>query len=226
MLIKKLHPWTLTPKEAVNLQEKLSRQVLFQSSFQSLTEVKTVAGGDVHFSQDEFTAKAAVVVLSYPDLKLLEKIQVTAQIEWPFPYVPGLLSFREIPPLLEAFAKLSLEPDIIICDGQGIAHPRRLGIASHLGLVLDKATIGCAKSLLYGKYEEPPPGIKGAYTYLKDPYGEYIGIVLRTKANVQPVFVSVGHKIALELATDLVLACCRRYRLPEPIRQAHLLASR
>ncbi|MFH1259335.1 MAG: deoxyribonuclease V [Elusimicrobiota bacterium] len=226
MLIRKLHPWTITPKEASQLQNKLSRQISLNGSFRSLTEIKTVAGCDVHFSKDEFAAKAAVVVLSYPDLKLLAQLEVVRDIEWSFPYIPGLLSFREIPPLLEVFKQLSVEPDVVICDGQGIAHPRRLGLASHLGLVLDRPTIGSAKSLLYGEYEEPPPGIKGAYTYLKDVNGEYIGVALRTRSRVKPVFVSVGHKMDLEMAADLVLSCCRRYRLPEPVRLAHLLAGK
>jgi deoxyribonuclease V len=140
-----------------------------------------------------------------------------------FPYIPGLLSFREIPPLLTAIARLKTEPDLVIVDGQGIAHPRRFGLASHLGLILDKPTIGCAKSRLWGRYEEPGPE-QGTYTYLTDKE-EVIGVAVRTRTNVRVVYVSIGHRISLDSARTLTLACCRGYRLPETTRYAHNAAS-
>jgi deoxyribonuclease V len=148
-----------------------------------------------------------------------------------FPYIPGYLSFREAPVVIEAIRKLKTKPDAFIFDGQGIAHPRRMGLAAHIGLFLDKLSVGCAKTLLYGVHEEPPPGVSGAYTFLKTPEneprgfgGDIIGIVLRTRKYVKPVFVSIGHKVDLELAGDIVMSCCSKYRLPEPIRAAHTLA--
>ncbi|MEW6041239.1 MAG: endonuclease V [Elusimicrobiota bacterium] len=222
------HPWNLTIKRARELQLTLSGKISQKCSFKSLKEIKTVAGCDVSFSKNKI--RAAVVVFELSKLKVVEKVAVEKSSKSFFPYVPGFLSFREAPILLEAIKKIKTKPDVFILDGQGIAHPRRLGIASHIGLFLDKSTIGCAKSLLYGVYEEPP-GVTGAYTFLKDPScepagfgGDIIGIVLRTKKNVKPVFVSIGHKIDLELAGDIILACCRKYRLPEPIRAAHSLA--
>jgi deoxyribonuclease V len=161
-----------------------------------------------------------VVVLSYPDLRLVETKVVSGGLE--FPYIPGLLSFREAPLTLAACEELSVTPDLILVDGQGIAHPRRMGLASHLGLFLDKPTIGCAKSLLCGSCEIPGEE-PGSYTEIVD-QGEVIGVTLRTKLAVKPVYVSIGHKIDLETAIQWVLNCCRGHRLPEPARLAHLAA--
>jgi deoxyribonuclease V len=163
---------------------------------------------------------AAVVVLSYPDFELVEVQVVTGSLD--FPYVPGLLTFREAPLILAACEKLIVTPDLIIVDGQGIAHPRRIGLASHLGLCLDVPTIGCAKSRLLGGYDEPDEAA-GSFTDLLD-NGEIIGAALRTRSGVKPVFVSIGHRINLSSAIDWVLACCRGYRVPEPTRLAHQAA--
>jgi len=167
------------------------------------------------------TGRAAVVVLSYPELEPVAQSLAECPIQ--FKYIPGLLSFREVPPVLAAFEKLLVEPDLIIADGQGIAHPRRIGIASHLGLFLDKPTIGCAKSRLCGRYQEPEERA-GSFSYLLDD-GEIIGAALRTKDKTRVVYVSPGHKIDLETSIHYVLSCCRGYRLPQPIRLAHQAAS-
>jgi deoxyribonuclease V len=215
------HPWDVPPAEAMAIQRDLQVRVVSQFT---LDEIHTVAGVDVSVQrgksgQDEM-ARAAVVVLSYPELEPLE--QEVAEVPISFPYVPGFLAFREGPAVLAALAKLSVEPDLLIFDGQGLAHPRRFGIASHIGVLLDCPSIGCAKSLLCGSYNEPPTGA-GTYTLLRDG-GEVIGAVVRTRAGAQPVFVSIGHKIELETAVRYVLSCCRGYRLPEPTRLAHQVA--
>jgi deoxyribonuclease V len=167
-----------------------------------------------------FRARAAVIVLSFPALEVVE----TSVVEQPcrFPYVPGLLAFREGPSILAAFRKLRTRPDLLLFDGQGIAHPRRFGIAAHLGVLLDLPSIGCAKSRLIGEHAEPGPG-RGAWAPLTDG-GETIGAALRTREGVKPVYVSIGHRVDLETALDLVMRCARGYRLPEPTRQAHRAA--
>jgi deoxyribonuclease V len=175
---------------------------------------------DISAEKVQGMATGAVVVLEYPELRLVET-QV-AQGRPSFPYVPGLLSFRESPLTLAACEKLSITPDLILVDGQGIAHPRRLGLASHLGLLLNTPTIGCAKSLLCGQHEEPGFDT-GSYTEVVDK-GETIGVALRTKAGMKPIYVSIGHKVDLQAAIYWVMNCCRGYRLPEPTRLAHLAA--
>jgi deoxyribonuclease V len=181
--------------------------------------VQTVAGIDVGFPGGR--GRAAVAVLSLPDLRLVDSTQ--AEADALFPYIPGLLAFREGPVILAALEKLSLVPDLLIFDGHGLAHPRRMGIATHIGVLLDLPSIGCAKSRLVGTHHEPSP-TRGAQAHL---YNEalVIGTVLRTQERVNPVYVSVGHRIDLERAIDFVLRCCTRYRLPEPVRCAHRLAS-
>ena len=164
---------------------------------------------------------AAVVVLRLHDLQVIDTASATATVS--FPYIPGFLSFRECPAVLQACEKLTVKPDCLVCDGQGIAHPRRLGIASHLGLWLDLPSIGCTKSLLVGAYREP--GLKRGSTEPLIHRKEQVGVILRTKDNVSPVFVSPGHKITLKKAVEIVLACCTKYRLPEPTRRAHLLVN-
>jgi deoxyribonuclease V len=160
-------------------------------------------------------------VLSFPELQLIDGVLVESPVS--FPYIPGLLSFRETPPLLKAFTQLNTEPDLIIADGQGIAHPRRFGIASHLGLILDKPTVGCAKSRLWGRHK-PPKNEAGSIEYLYDK-SEIIGAAVRTRSNVSVVYISVGHRISLDSAIRLTLACCQRYRLPETTRYAHQAAA-
>ena len=216
MNYQQLHPWEMTPAEARQIQNELRNQVISQDRF---GDIKTVAGVDLGFKKD--IARASVVVLSFPELQLIDGVLVESPV--PFPYIPGLLSFRETPPLLKAFDQLNTEPDLIIADGQGIAHPRRFGIASHLGLILDRPTVGCAKSRLWGRHKQPK-NEAGSIEYLYDK-GEIIGAAVRTRSNVSVVYVSVGHRISLDSAIRLTLACCRRYRLPETTRYAHQAAA-
>jgi len=220
MEFKALHPCDLNPKHAIALQKQLADRVLLESSLPE--PVNTVAGVDVSYKKWGRLFYAAVVVLDYESMTVLEAI--TASGECNFPYVPGLLSFRELPVLLQAFKKLETVPDVILVDAQGFAHPRRLGLASHLGLWLDLPTIGCAKSRLCGAHEEP--GLeKGCWMPLLDG-GEEIGRVVRTRARVKPLYVSPGHKVGFDGAMEIALHCSRGYRLPEPTRQAHLLSNK
>ncbi|NJO29763.1 MAG: deoxyribonuclease V [Richelia sp. SL_2_1] len=219
MQIKQRHDWNLTTSEAKIIQEELQKEVLTEDKF---TEpVKYVAGVDMGFEANGTISRAAVAVLSFPDLQLQE--QSIARRNTTFPYIPGFLSFREIPAVLDALEQINTIPDIILCDGQGIAHPRRLGIASHLGVIIDMPTIGVAKSLLIGKHQEVAQ-IKGSWQPLIHK-NETIGAVLRTRANVKPVYVSSGHRISLPTAIDYVLRCTPKYRLPETTRIADKLAS-
>lgn len=209
------HSWAVSPQEAEAIQRRLAPLVQ-ETPLASMP--RTVAGIDVSVAADR--ARSAIVILTYPDLQPLE--QVTAEQMVTFPYVPGFLSFREVPVILSALRQLSTIPDLLLCDAQGRAHPRRLGLASHLGVLTDLPTIGCAKSRLTGEYEEPGDE-PGAWTPLMD-RDEVIGAVLRTRAGVKPVYVSVGHRVDLAGAIAIVIACCRGYRLPEPTRLAHLAA--
>ncbi|MDX2141037.1 MAG: deoxyribonuclease V [Chloroflexota bacterium] len=214
MQITPLHPWNVSPNEAIHLQKQLATQLVYDRPL-DLTAVQTVAGVDVSVRNE--VSNAAIVVLSFPELRVLET--VTAHQPTPFPYIPGLLTFREGPVLLEALDKLQLTPDVFIFDGMGRAHPRRMGIAAHMGLWLNLPTIGCGKTHLTGKYQEPA-ATKGSTSDLTD-RGELIGSVVRTKDNVKPVYISVGHLADLTTAVALVLGCTTKYRLPEPIRAAH-----
>ena len=219
MKIYQQHTWPGTVSEAKIIQESLRHQVI--PSDQLLQPVKYVAGVDMGFNSNGTISRAAVAVLSFPDLQVVET--ALAYRPTSFPYIPGFLSFREIPAVLDALEKIQITPDIILCDGQGIAHPRRLGIASHLGVILDIPTIGVAKSLLIGKYEELPD-TKGSWQPLIDK-GEIVGAVLRTRPRVKPVYVSIGHRISLNTAINYVLSCTPKYRLPETTRIADKLAS-
>jgi deoxyribonuclease V len=219
MNIIRRHGWRVTTARAIEIQTELAAEV---STTGNITRVRYIAGADISVDRWAKTGIAAVVVLSYPEMALVEKQVVSQRIE--FHYVPGLLSFREAPLLLAACEKLVVTPDLFIIDGQGIAHPRRIGLASHLGLFLDTPTIGCAKSRLCGRYDEPAEAA-GSYTELID-QDEIIGAVLRTRTGVKPVYVSPGHRIELPAAVRWVLACCRGYRLPEPTRLAHQVAGR
>ena len=207
--------WDLTPTEAVSLQKRLSASVVKKSR---LTAVRTVAGIDTGYRDG--MSRAAIVCLTYPDLKPLEEASVLRPVD--FPYIPGLLSFRESPAILEAFEKLKHPPDLLIIDGHGIAHPRRFGIACHIGLLLDIPSIGCAKTLLVGEYDEPHSQ-QGRFSYLFD-QGEIIGVVLRTRSHVKPLFVSIGHRVDLQDCIHYVLTCCRGFRLPETTRRADRLS--
>lgn len=211
------HRWDLSPSEAMTLQKTLAAWVDFQTTL-NIDQIGLVGGVDV--SVKDNISRAAIVVLSFPDLKLVEA--VTAQMPTPFPYIPGLLSFREGEVILEARAKLRHVPDVALFDGMGRMHPRRLGIASHIGLWWNAPTVGCGKTYLLGEYTNAPK-TKGEFSEVRDK-GEVIGVVLCTRTAVKPVFVSVGHRVTLETARALVMGCVTRYRLPEPIRLAHLTA--
>lgn len=217
MKAKTLHNWKLGVSQTKDIQKQLALEVLRSGE---VISPKYIAGMDIAAGRAGGMARAAVVVLSYPEMKVVELEVAQGRLE--LPYIPGLLSFRESPLVLAACRKLTISPDLIMVDGQGIAHPRRLGIASHLGLLLDKATIGCAKSRLCGSHLMPAEE-SGKYTELVD-NGEVIGAALRTKNGIKPLFISTGHKISLENAVYWVMRCCRGYRLPEPTRLAHLAA--
>ncbi len=216
--VKVSHPWDLSPRDARALQAELAARVITQDA---LGEVRRVAGVDVGFEQEGQVTRAAVAVLAYPGLSPLD--YAIARCPTRFPYVPGLLSFREVPALVAALQQVQQAPDLILCDGQGRAHPRRFGVACHLGVVLDRPTIGVAKSRLCGEHD-PVPDEKGVWVPLRDG-GEVIGAVLRTRVGVKPVYVSVGHRVSLETAVTWVMRCVTRYRLPETTRWAHRLAS-
>ena len=214
-----LHRWDLTPREAVEVQQRMRNMVRLRPLAQP---VGVIAGADISYNKFSETVFAGIVVLSLPDLRIVETAGVRSVAK--FPYVPGLLSFREAPSLLEAWEKLKTKPDVLMLDGQGIAHPRRFGIACHVGVLLDWPTIGCAKSILVGGYGEL--GLEaGSRSPLVDK-GEQVGVALRTKSKVTPVYVSPGNLMDLDSAVDLVLRSTTKYRLPEPTRQAHLLVNR
>jgi deoxyribonuclease V len=202
--------------EAVALQHELRERVR-DAPCVAIDQIHTVAGFDASYKD---IARAAVVVFSFPDLQVLD--QAVGECASLFPYVPGLLSFREGPAVVEAMAKVRVEPDLLLFDGQGIAHPRRFGLAAHLGVYLDRPSIGCAKSRLVGRYSEPGPN-PGDSSQLTD-HGETIGVVLRTKRRSNPLFISTGYRIDLPTAVKVVEMCLRGYRLPEPTRAAHNLA--
>jgi len=217
MKVERLHSWQVNTTQALDIQLKLAARV---SRVSEVTTPRFIAGVDISANKAQGMATGAVVILNYPELRLVETKIVNGGLD--FPYVPGLLSFRESPLILAACEKLTVIPDLILVDGQGIAHPRRMGLASHLGLFLNTPTIGCAKSRLCGEHKAPGTE-PGSYTELID-RGEIIGAALRTKLGVKPVYVSIGHNVDLPTAIHWVLDCCRGYRLPEPARLAHLAA--
>lgn len=213
------HRWDLRPEEAIALQNRLRSEVIEVSL--PLEQVRLVGGADVGFTRDGQQAVAGIVVLRLPSLSLVE--QATALMPVTFPYIPGLLSFRETPALLAAWERLSVKPDVLLCDAQGRLHPRRFGLACHVGLWLDQPTIGCAKSLLTGKHA-PLGEEEGCWVPVID-RGETIGAALRTQAGTNPLYVSVGHRVDLASAVALVLRCISGARLPEPTRLAHELVT-
>jgi deoxyribonuclease V len=212
------HPWDVTVHEAQTLQAQLAQRVIVETTF-AVGSLRTVAGVDVSFRSG--VARAAVVVLGFPDLQPVDT--ALAEIPASFPYVPGLLTFREGPSVLAALEKLATWPDLFIFDGQGLAHPRRVGLAAHMGVLLDQPSIGCAKSRLIGAHEEPGND-PGDWVPLYDK-AEVIGAVVRSRARVSPLYISIGHRVDLATAIDVVLRCTRGYRLPETTRYAHALAS-
>lgn len=213
-----LHPWQVTPGEAHRIQKDLAGRV---STRNVMGEIRRVAGADIAIDRAGNKARAAVVVLSFPDLDLVERRMV--EIDLAFPYVPGLLSFREAPAILAAFEKLTETPDLLLADGQGLAHPRRFGIACHLGVLLDLPAIGCAKSLLVGCHE-PLGEALGSQVEVTD-RGEAVAMALRTRAGSKPIYVSLGHQVDLATAVRLVMRCIRGHRLPEPTHVAHRAAA-
>lgn len=215
MKVLSLHSWDVSKAEAIEIQKKISKNIIKKDGFK---QIEHVAGVDIGYKSAQ--ARAAIVVLKFPQLKEVARVVMPGKVN--FPYQSGLLSFREIPVLLESWKQLKTRPDIILVDGQGIAHPRRLGLASHLGLFLDIPTIGCAKSRLWGNHREP--GYEsGCFEYLYDK-DEIIGAALRTRSGVKEVFISLGHRISLDSSIKIILSCCKKYRLPEPIRLAHQAA--
>jgi deoxyribonuclease V len=214
MQYRELHPWHVSATEAQRIQQRLRRHIQVGTY---VRDIRYIAGADIAIAPATSTIYAGVVVLDYATLAVVERKSLVSSTD--FPYIPGLLSFREAPALLQVFADIETIPDVVVFDGQGIAHPRGLGIASHMGLLLDVPAIGCAKSRLTGRYEEPPP-TRGAHTPLYGGHGQVLGAVLRTKDRTRPVFVSVGHKIELSQALDILLHCHRGYRIPEPTRLA------
>ncbi|WP_018626494.1 deoxyribonuclease V [Niabella aurantiaca] len=208
----------LTPSEAIAIQHEL-RERIDLTSFPG--PVRYIGGADISFNKYETTVYAGIVVLKYPQMVVQTHASVTCTVQ--FPYISGLLAFREVPALLKAWEQLTLKPDILVLDGHGIAHPRRLGIATHFGIIKDQPTIGCAKTRLTGVYQEP-----GNHRFDQSPLfhkQEQIGSVLRTKPNCNPVFVSPGNKVSMEQSLEIIKACCGRYRIPEPTRLAHLLVN-
>lgn len=211
------HPWDLSVSEARALQPRLAEKVIAKTTL-DVGAIQTVAGVDVGFRKD--VAQAAVVVLSFPELEPLDYALGEAAVT--FPYVPGLLTFREGPSVLDALEKLATWPDLFVFDGHGLAHPGRIGLAAHMGVLLDHPSIGCAKSRLTGTHDEPGKAV-GAWVPLLD-QGEIIGAVVRSRSKIKPLYISVGHRVDLPTAIHLVLQCTRGYRLPETTRYAHKVA--
>lgn len=220
MRYRRRHAWDVTPAEAIRLQETLRGRVVLRDD--TPREFRTVAGLDVSYDRRSPWIFAAVVVLRLPALDVADQAVIRARAT--FPYLPGLLSFRESPAGLAAWERLRTRPDCLLCDGHGYAHPRRFGLACHFGLLVGLPTIGCAKSVLVGAYREPAT-TRGALSDLVHD-GEVIGAALRTRDATRPVFVSAGHRVSLRRAVETVLACSPRYRIPEPIRRAHTLVNR
>jgi deoxyribonuclease V len=213
-----LHPWKVTPQEAIRIQEELRERLRLRAPKESF---KTIAAADVSYSLADDRLYAAFLLFSYPDLKPMETASARGRVS--FPYIPGLLTFREAPILLKAFSRLKGRPGLLLFDGQGIAHPRSMGIAAHMGILLDLPAIGCAKSRLFGEAAEP--GLdQGNIIPLLD-HGRRVGMIVRTRAGVKPVYVSPGHRMDLDVSVKIILSLCRGYRIPEPLRQAHIFVN-
>lgn len=210
------HPWNISAKEAYQIQTQLRNRVNLTVQ-KPISSIKTIAAADISYSKGSKTLYAALVLVSFPGMAIKAVYYSSAEVT--FPYIPGYLSFREIPVLIKIFEKIPEDFDVLLCDGQGIAHPRRFGLACHLGTLLDKAALGCAKSRLMGTHEEPPEH-KGGYSILYDGE-EAVGAVLRTRSGVKPVFVSPGNQLDISAAREIVMNCVSRYRIPDPLRYAH-----
>ena len=220
MKFNNLHSWDVDYKAAVALQTELCERLVLEDRLSG--DIRIVAGADISCTKGDDRVYAAVVLLDAATLEVIEEATYSGRTS--IPYIPGLLSFREGPALLQAFGKLRNRPDVILFDGQGIAHPRGFGLASHMGLILDIPSVGCAKTRLVGAFREPGEkrGQQSPLVYKE----KRIGAVVRTKDRVKPVFVSQGHRVSLERAVKIVLQCARRYRIPEPIRRAHILVNK
>jgi deoxyribonuclease V len=215
--MRSLHSWRVNTEEAIQIQENLRNRIILEKTF---SEIRTIGGGDVAYSKDRNLLFGAVVVLSFSNLEIVDSATAHAKVS--FPYIPGLFSFREAPILIRAFRKLKRRPDAMIYDGQGIAHPRGVGLASHMGLWLNLPSIGCAKTPLLNDFICPSP-LQGTFELiLKE--GKEVGAVLSTKDKVKPVFVSPGHLIDLPTSIQIILTTCRKFRIPEPLRRAHQLS--
>lgn len=221
MEVFEVHGWDVTPKEAMEIQERLRKQIILENAPEA-ESINKIGAADVSYDKKTNLVYATVMIFSFPDLRMLEEKDAIQPAT--FPYIPGLLVFREGPALIEAFQKIDTKPDVIMFDGQGIAHPRGIGIATHMGILLDKPSIGCAKTVLVGDYAEPEETAGSQSPLTKE--GAELGVALRTKNHVEPVFVSIGHKIDLKTAIKIALECTRGYRLPEPIRQAHIMSNK
>ncbi len=219
MRVRELHSWDVDYKTAVAIQADLRGKMILRDDGPG--DVRLVAGADISCNKGDDRVYAAVVLLDAETLEVIEEASYSGRTS--FPYIPGLLSFREGPALLKAFEKLRQRPYLILFDGQGIAHPRGLGLAAHMGLILDVPSVGCAKTRLIGTFEEPGARRGQQSALIHDE--KQIGVVLRTKDRVKPIFVSQGHRVSLGRAVDAVLKCSRRYRIPEPIRRAHILVN-
>jgi deoxyribonuclease V len=217
--MKPLHAWNVSVEEAIQIQEALRDRIILKKTF---SEVRTIGGGDAAYSKNGKLLFAAIVVLSFPEMEIIDAATAGGKIL--FPYIPGLLSFREGPILIKAFQKLRLKPDMMIYDGQGIAHPRGMGLASHMGLWLDLPSIGCAKTPLLDEFVFPGP-LKGSSKWVRRE-GRKVGAVLRTRDNIKPLFISPGHRINLSTSNQFILNSCKGFRFPEPLRKAHQLAER
>jgi deoxyribonuclease V len=211
------HPWYISPKEAALLQQRLQDRVILEDR---IGEIHSLAGTDVSYDAGKKEARGVLAVLSYPELNL--QSYTSSRMASPFPYIPGLLSFREIPPLVECFQKVHKPPDLILCDGHGLAHPRRFGLACHLGVLFDIPTIGVAKRLLIGEHETVPQ-VRGVWRPILHE-GQTVGAALRSRPHTHPIYVSIGHRISLETAIEWVVRCLTRFRLPETTRFAHRLS--
>ncbi len=214
-----LHSWNVSVEEAIRIQQALKDRIILKKTF---SRIGTIGGGDVAYSKTGSLLFGGIVVLSFPEMEILDTASADGKI--PFPYIPGLLSFREGPILMKTFQRLKLRPDVMVYDGQGIAHPRRLGLASHLGLWLDLPSIGCAKTPLLDEFI-PPRTSKGSFEWVRRE-GKKVGTVLRTKEDIKPLFISPGHRIDFLTSNQLILESCKGYRFPEPLRKAHQLAER
>ena len=217
--MRNLHSWKVSVEKAIQIQKDLRNRIILKKTF---FRVRTIGGGDVAYQKEGNFLFGAMVILSFPQMETLDVATARGKIS--FPYVPGLLSFREGPILIKTFQKLKIIPDVMIYDGQGIAHPRGIGLASHLGLWFDLPSIGCAKTPLLDEFASPGP-LKGSVEMIKKE-GKEVGAVLRTKDKVKPLFVSPGYRIDLPTSIRLVLESCQGFRIPEPLRRAHQISGR